>query len=324
MRSVNEILEPIEDDLRDFKQYYMQLLNAPSRSISYVLRYIMRQGGKQLRPALVYLSARTAGQVASMTRVAAAMVELVHNASLIHDDVVDQADFRRGLPAVYKIWKTKAAVLAGDYILALGLKLAVETGHYALLEYLNHAVQEMSMGEIEQLRRSRKLQLDEEGYFRVIRGKTAELLSVCTATGALSAGVDNYTVELFKQFGIQLGIAFQIRDDILDYTPSIILGKLAGNDIKEGKITLPLLYALESLDGTERKKTLCEIRRAKKNVLVREKLIRWVRSTNALERAEQKVAEITEQAKQLLAPIADSEAKHALFELADYLVARKK
>lgn len=324
MRSVKEILAPVESDLRDFKLYYEQLQDAPSCSINYVLRYLLRQGGKQLRPALVYLSARTAGQVSEMTRVAAAMVELVHNASLIHDDVVDQADLRRGLPAVYKIWKTKAAVLAGDYILAQGLKLAVETGHYVLLEYLNHAVQEMSMGELEQLRRARKSQLDVEGYFHVIRGKTAELLSVCTATGALSAGADSSTIDLFKQFGIQIGIAFQIRDDILDFTPSSLFGKLPGNDIKEGKITLPLLYALELLETAERKEKLRVIRRAKKNVLVREKLIRWVRSTDALERAEQKVAEITEQAKHLLAPVPDSEAKQALFELADYLVARKK
>ena len=324
MRSVKEILAPVESDLRDFKLYYEQLQDAPSRSINYVLRYLLRQGGKQLRPALVYLSARTAGQVSEMTRVAAAMVELVHNASLIHDDVVDQADLRRGLPAVYKIWKTKVAVLAGDYILAQGLKLAVETGHYVLLEYLNHAVQEMSMGELEQLRRARKSQLDVEGYFHVIRGKTAELLSVCTATGALSAGADSSTIDLFKQFGIQIGIAFQIRDDILDFTPSSLFGKLPGNDIKEGKITLPLLYALELLETAERKEKLRVIRRAKKNVLVREKLIRWVRSTDALERAEQKVAEITEQAKHLLAPVPDSEAKQALFELADYLVARKK
>ena len=182
----------------------------------------------------------------------------------------------------------------------------------------------MSMGELEQLRRARKSQLDVEGYFHVIRGKTAELLSVCTATGALSAGADSSTIDLFKQFGIQIGIAFQIRDDILDFTPSSLFGKLPGNDIKEGKITLPLLYALELLETAERKEKLRVIRRAKKNVLVREKLIRWVRSTDALERAEQKVAEITEQAKHLLAPVPDSEAKQALFELADYLVARKK
>ncbi len=324
MRSVKEILAPVESDLRDFKRYYERLQEAPSRSVNYVLRYLLRQSGKQLRPALVYLAARTVGQVTEMTRVAAAMVELVHNASLIHDDVVDQADLRRGLPAVYKIWKTKAAVLAGDYMLAQGLKLAVETGHYVLLEHLNHAVQEMSMGELEQLRRARKSRLDIEGYFHIIRGKTAELLAVCTATGALSAGADKDTVELFRQFGIQLGMAFQIRDDILDYTPSSLFGKRSGNDLKEGKLTLPFLYALDSVGASEREERLFSVRWAKKKAFMREELIRWVRETGALEKAEQKVVEITEQAKSILEPIPDSEAKQALFELADYLVARKK
>ena len=324
MRNVKEILSPIENDLKEFKEFYTTLQEVPSKSISYILQYLFRHRGKQLRPALVYLSAHVVGEVSDTTRIAAAMIELIHNASLIHDDVVDQAELRRGLPAVYRIWKTKAAVLAGDYLLAQGLKLAVSTGHYKLLEYMNTAVQQMSVGELEQLRRARKSQLDVEGYFRVIRAKTAELLAVCTATGALSAGAEEATVLQFKEFGILLGMAFQIRDDILDFSSAPLLGKLPGNDLKEGKMTLPLLYALETLAPLEQKRWLILVRKARKSLRARQKVSHWVLSTNALERSEQKVVELTEQAKNTLAFIPESNAKSTLFELADYLVARNK
>ncbi len=323
MPTLNDILAPIALDLRAFQTYYAQVQEVPSRSLHYVLRYLLRKGGKQLRPALVYLSAAAAGGVSDSTRVAAAMVELVHNASLIHDDIVDQAELRRGLPAVYKIWKTRAAVLAGDYMLALGLKLAVTSGEYRFLEYMNHAVQEMSSGEIEQLRRARKLELDSNSYFHIIRAKTAELLAVCSATGALSAGAPQPTVDAFHRFGILLGMAFQIRDDILDFS-SFDSGKLPGNDLKEGKVTLPLLYALEGLEPLVYKRRLRQIRRARRWLTVRLRLIRWVHSTEGVQRAEGKVLALTEEAKEALAPIPDSAAKRALFQLADYLVARKK
>ena len=324
MPSVNEILKPVENDLRDFRLFYAKIQETPSRSLHYLLRYLLRNSGKQLRPALVYLSARSAGEVSDTTRIAATMIELVHNASLIHDDVVDQAELRRGIPAVYKIWKTKIAVLAGDYMLAQGLKLAVDSGHYDLLRYMNHAVQAMSMGEIEQLRHARRLDLTTDGYFDIIRSKTAELLAVCTATGALSAGADPQTVALFHEFGIKLGMAFQVRDDILDYAPSALFGKIAGNDIQEGKLTLPLLYALDSLTPPERKKKLLQVRRAKKKSQERTELLQWVRNSDAIERAEQTVRNLTEEAKDALCSVPDSENKNALFALADYLVARKK
>ena len=323
MPTLNDILAPVATELKDFQAYYAQVQEVPSRSLHYVLRYLLRKSGKQLRPAIVYLCAAAAGGISDTTRVAAAMVELVHNASLIHDDILDQADLRRGLPAVYKIWKNRAAVLAGDYMLALGLKLAVASAEYRFLEYMNHAVQEMSAGEIEQLRRARKLEHDPESYFHIIRAKTAELLAVCSATGALSAGAPQETIEAFHRFGILLGMAFQIRDDILDFCP-FDSGKLPGNDLKEGKVTLPLLYALDTLELLEYKRRLRQIRKARRRFLVRQKLIRWVHTTDGLQRAEAKVRELTEEAKQALALVPDSAAKQALFQLADFLVARKK
>ncbi len=324
MPTLNDILAPIASQLKEFQSYYAHVQEVPSRSLHYVLRYLLRKSGKQLRPALVYLSAAAAGGISETTRVAAAMVELVHNASLIHDDVVDQAELRRGLPAVYKIWKTRAAVLAGDYMLALGLKLAVNSGQYRFLEYMNHAVQQMSTGELEQLRRARRFEIDEESYFRIIQAKTAELLAVCTATGALSAGAPSEVIDAFQQFGILLGMAFQIRDDILDFNLTPSIGKMPGNDLKEGKVTLPLLYALQDLESAEQKKRLSQVRRARKSFVVRQKLILWLHDTEGLLRAEEKVLALTEQAKQALEPVPDSEAKRALCQLADYLVARKK
>ncbi len=324
MAKLSEIQAPIRAELRAFNAYFESVLHAPSRTMQYVLRYVLRARGKQLRPMLVFLSAGACGGIAQDTSVAAAMVEMVHSASLIHDDVVDQAELRRGLPSVYRIWKAKGAVLTGDYMLAQGLRLAVESGQYELLGFINAAVQQMSIGELEQLRRARRQRVDQEGYYDIIRGKTAALLAVCTQAGAHSAGAGPELVEHMRRVGEYIGMAFQIRDDILDFAQHPGIGKSSGNDLKEGKMTLPIIYALEGLEGRERRRAEQLLRRAKKDAKARAQALELVRQSEGIARAEGKVVEFTQKAQALLGELPPSAYVESLRALAEYLIQRKK
>ncbi|PID90386.1 MAG: polyprenyl synthetase [Bacteroidetes bacterium] len=324
MAKLSDIQAPIRGDLQAFNAYFESVLHAPSRTMQYALRYVLRRRGKQLRPMLVYLSAGICGGIREETSVAAAMVEMVHSASLIHDDVVDQADMRRGLPSLYRIWKAKGAVLTGDYMLAQGLRLAVESGQYELLGFINAAVQQMSIGELEQLRRARKLRVDEVGYYDVIRGKTAALLAVCTQSGAHSAGASPEQVERMRQLGEYIGMAFQIRDDILDFAEHPGIGKSSGNDLKEGKMTLPIIYALEGVDPKERRGYERLLLRARKDAKARSEALTFVRQSEGIARSEEKVREFTQMAVALLDDFPPSAYADSLRALAEYLVQRKK
>lgn len=324
MSTISEIMAPVKREFDEFNRYYEQLFDVPSRPLRIILHYTLRGKGKQIRPLLVHLSAAACGGITETTKVAAAMVELVHNASLLHDDVVDQAELRRGIPTVYRLWKAKGAVLAGDYMLTQGLKVAVDTGNYQLLTHLNHAVQLMSVGELEQLQRARRQQVDEEGYFAIIKGKTAALLSACAASGAYSANASEERIEQLRLFGENLGIAFQIRDDILDFSENPLLGKKAGNDLKEGKVTLPTIHALRSLPTSSYKKHLRLVRRAHHDSKALKEAIRFVKESDGLAYAASQVEEYTHRAKMSIAALPPSEYTDALNRLADYLVGRKK
>lgn len=322
MSLISQIQEPVAKHLEDFNRYYSQLFEVPSRSLRVILRYALRERGKQIRPLLVYLSAAATGGVSNITPVAAAMVELVHNASLLHDDVVDQADLRRCSPTIFRLWKAKGAVLAGDYMLSQGLKLAVESGNYQLLAYLNQAVQLMSVGELEQLQRARRQMIDEEGYYAIIRGKTAALLAACTASGAFSAHASPETIEQFRIFGENLGIAFQIKDDILDFSFSMTLGKRRGNDLREGKITLPVIHALRVLPSSQFREYLRLVRRAQFDRSSLQKAIDFVRESPGIDYANAQVEKFTLLAKRAIASLPASPYIESLYQLADYLVKR--
>ncbi len=324
MGKLAQIQAPIAQDLEAFNRYYEEVMTVPSRALGLILRYVLKGRGKQLRPMLVYLAAGACGGITETTPVAAAMVELVHNASLLHDDVVDQADLRRGLPSVYKLWKAQGAVLTGDYMLGLGLRLAVETGQYRLLDFMNSAVQAMSTSELEQLQRARRQVLDEEGYYEVIQGKTAALLAVCTQSGAYSAGASEEVVETLRAIGENIGMAFQIRDDILDFSPNPGIGKKSGNDLKEGKITLPVIYALDALEGRERSKFSKLILKAKRDDASRRAALRFVQESEGITRAEANVREFTESAVRLIESLPETHYSASLRLLAEYLVTRKK
>lgn len=324
MGNLSEIARPVAEELSDFRRYYRAVHQVPNYALGVILWYVLRRPGKQVRPLLVYLSAAASGGVRASTRVAAAMVEMVHNASLLHDDVVDDSSLRRGVPSVYRLWKAKGAVLAGDYMLAEGLRLAVETQEYGLLRLMNEAVQKMSRGELSQLRRAKRREYSEEGYYEVIRGKTAALFSVCAAAGALSAGASEEEVKRFGLYGERVGMAFQVRDDMLDFSTSGHIGKSVGNDLQEGKMTLPVIYALDTLEGRGRDEMLGRLRRARADAAVRRDVSRFVQTSGALERSAGVVSRFVEEGKAALAGVLDSEAKRSLLQLADYIVARTR
>lgn len=324
MGKLSEIARPVAEELAEFRRYYRSVLEVPSYALRVILWYVLRRPGKQIRPLLVYLSAAASGGVRESTKVAAAMVEMVHNASLLHDDVVDDSSLRRNAPSVYRLWKAKGAVLAGDYMLAEGLRLAVGTGEFRLLDLMNGAVQKMSRGELSQLRRARRSEFSIEGYYEVISGKTAALLSASAAAGAFSAGASDEEVKRFSLFGERLGMAFQVRDDMLDFSTSKAIGKSVGNDLQEGKFTLPVLYALETLEGLERTSMVRQLRRARADAAIRCQVAHFVASSGALERSADTVRRFVEEGKSAIQNVPESQAKSSLMALADYLVERTK
>jgi octaprenyl-diphosphate synthase len=242
---LSEITQPIKNELETFNNIFRESLKSRVGLVDLVTRYIIRQKGKKIRPLLVLLSAKVSGGINERSYRGAVLVELLHTATLVHDDVVDSADKRRGLWSINKVFKNKIAVLMGDYLLSKGLLIAMEGKDYDFLEVITNTVKQMSEGELLQIQKTRKLDIDEETYFRVISDKTASLIETCCTIGAMSSTTNQDHITAMKEFGHNLGISFQIRDDILDYEGSLsITGKRAGGDIKEKKITLPLIYSL--------------------------------------------------------------------------------
>ena len=235
-----------------FEQKFKDSLKSNVSLLDRIMHYIIKRKGKQMRPMFVFLSAKLFGKFEENTYRAASMIELLHTATLVHDDVIDEANFRRGFFSINALWKNKIAVLVGDFLLSRGLLLAVKHEEFALLKIMSTAVQEMSEGELLQIEKARKLDITEEVYFDIIRKKTATLIAACCASGANSVGQSKEAVEQMRLFGEKSGIAFQIKDDLFDYTQSSIIGKPTGIDIREQKMTLPLIYTLNTI--TNKKK----------------------------------------------------------------------
>jgi len=292
--------------------------------LSTILNFIYRSKGKQLRPIFVFLSAKLHGETNEFSQLAACSVELLHTATLVHDDVVDESYERRGTFSVNALWRNKLAVLVGDYILAKGLQLQLEHQKYNFLHLISRAVQDMAEGEILQMKKSRKLDINDEIYFEIIRKKTASLIATSMAIGAASVTGNGEIVEKMYRIGQDVGIAFQIKDDIFDYQAKGIIGKPTGNDIKEKKITLPLLYVLNNSESTERKRILSLIKHKNKNSAVVKELIKMVTEKGGLEYAEQKMNEFKEKAINGLKEFEDCEARRSLIELMDYITTRKQ
>ncbi len=324
MTILKKIKSPIEQELKDFEPYYKKSLQSDIPLLSTILNFLYRTKGKQLRPIFVFLSAKLHGETNEFSKLAACSVELLHTATLVHDDVVDESYERRGTFSVKALWKNKLAVLVGDYILARGLLLQLENKKYNFLHLISRAVQDMSEGEILQMKKSRKLDIDDETYFEIIRKKTASLIATSMAIGTASATDDPELPEKMYKIGQDAGIAFQIKDDIFDYQAKGVLGKPTGNDIKEKKITLPLLYVLNNAKPTERKRILRLIKRKNKDSEVVKELIKMVAEKGGLEYAETKMLEFKDKAVNALMEFEDCEARTSLISLMNYITTRKK
>jgi len=323
MSTISKIKKPIDQDLKDFEPYFKKSLQSDVPLLATILNFLYRTKGKQLRPMFVFLSAKLHGDSNEYTKLAACSVELLHTATLVHDDVVDESYERRGSFSVKALWKNKLAVLVGDYILAKGLLLQLENKKYNFLHLISRAVQDMSEGEILQMKKSRKLDIDDETYFEIIRKKTASLIATSMAIGTASTTDDEELVEKMYRIGQDVGIAFQIKDDIFDYQAKGIIGKPIGNDIKEKKITLPLLHVLNSADRSERKRILRLVKHRNKNTKVVKELIQLVIERGGLEYAETRMNEFKNKAITAIGEFPPSEARDSLVELMNYITTRK-
>jgi octaprenyl-diphosphate synthase len=323
--SISEISEPIASHLDDFNDFFKGLIRSKAALLDIVVRYILKQRGKRVRPTLVFLSAALCGQVSRRTYIGAALVELLHTATLVHDDVVDEADKRRGMPSINAVWKNKVAVLVGDYLLSRGLLIAVDNEEFDYLRITSTSVRRMSEGELLQIQKSKQKNLDEETYFRIISDKTASLISTCCEIGAVSVTDSIESRNALRDYGELVGLAFQIQDDILDYTSrSSIVGKPTGNDIKEKKITLPLIYACEHADKSEGRAIVKSIKSGNLSAKSIEDIISFVERNQGISRAQEKAHSIIGEAKAKIAEFPDSPAKMSLMNFADYVVLRTK
>ncbi|HSW54688.1 MAG TPA: polyprenyl synthetase family protein [Ignavibacteriaceae bacterium] len=306
-----------------FSQIFRESLRSRVGLVDLVTRYIIRQKGKKIRPLLVLLSAKVAGGINERSYRGAVLVELLHTATLVHDDVVDSADKRRGLWSINKVFKNKIAVLMGDYLLSKGLLIAMEGKDYDFLEVVTNTVKRMSEGELLQIQKTRKLDIDEETYFRVISDKTASLIETCCTIGAMSTASDQEYISAMGEFGKNLGISFQIRDDILDYEGSLsITGKRAGGDIKEKKITLPLIYSLNQVSPVKAAEIRKIIKNGKEKTNV-DAVIDFVRQNKGIDYAVGQARTYSQAAKDALKKLPDSQSKLALEALVDFVVDRK-
>ena len=320
--NLNKISDPITEELKEFENQFSGVLKSKVALIDLITKYILRQKGKKIRPILVLLSAKLCGEINSRTYVAANLVELLHTATLIHDDVVDDAKTRRGIASINAVWKNKVSVLIGDYLLSKGLLLSLENNEYDFLQLTSEAVRRMSEGELLQIQKARNFDATEETYFRVISDKTASLIKTCCKLGALSTAKDKTNVDKLGVFGENIGIAFQIRDDILDYTGrKKLLGKSTGNDLKEKKFTLPLIVALRNAP----KKRSAEIMKLIKSDRTRkfDEVYEFVIENRGVEYAADKVIEYSDKAKNSLSDFKESNVKNSLVEFADFVSKRE-
>jgi octaprenyl-diphosphate synthase len=321
---LNSIKKPVANELKAFEPYFNKIMSSKVPLLSTITNYIYRRKGKQVRPLLVFLSAGMNGSIGESTFVAAGMIELLHTATLIHDDVVDEANERRGSFSINALWRSKIAVLVGDFLLSKGLLLAIETNEFELLRNMSNAVKEMSEGELLQIERSRKMNIDEETYFDIIHKKTATLIASCLVNGAVSVGAEQANVDRMYEFGVNLGLAFQIKDDIFDYQAKGALGKPTGNDIKENKLTLPLIHALSNADRSTRKAILSRLRKSKRSQKAVEEVIQFANEYGGIDYATQKMNEYKDKAIAALESFPESIYRDALVDMANFVVNRKK
>ena len=324
MLSLDNIQASLRNEMEEFDRKFRQSMKSNVMLLDKVTRYILKRKGKQIRPMFVFLSAKMCGGINESSYNAAALIELLHTATLVHDDVVDGALQRRGFFSVNALWKNKIAVLIGDYLLSRGLLLAVDEHEFRLLRIVSNAVREMSEGELLQIEKARRLDVDEQVYFEIIRQKTAVLIASCCACGAVSAKADEETIKKMWDFGEKTGIAFQLKDDLFDYGNSDEIGKPTGIDIKEKKMTLPLIYALNQSSWLEKRKIINIIKNHSDNYKKVQEVIDYVLKSGGIEYATDKMQQYQSAALQLLDSLPANESKEKLEQLVRFTVERKK
>lgn len=307
-----------------FEDKFKKSLSSNIVLLDKIMHYIIKRKGKQMRPMFVFLTAKLFNKFNEKTYRAASMIELLHTATLVHDDVIDEANFRRGVFSINALWKNKVAVLVGDFLLSKGLLLAVKNKEYELLEIMSATVQDMSEGELLQIEKARKLDITESVYYEIIRKKTASLIAACCSSGANSVEESNIIIEKMRVFGEKAGIAFQIKDDLFDYTKSTLIGKSTGIDIREQKMTLPLIYTLNSVDKKLRNYIVDIIKNHNKNEKKVAEVIELVKQNGGLDYAKKIMIEFYTGALEILDDFEDNEAKISLQLLLDYVINRKK
>ena len=312
----------IADELKTFESRFKVAVQSNAPLLDRIMRYVVKRKGKQIRPMFVLLSAKLCGEINDSTYRAASLVELLHIATLLHDDVVDDAAERRGFFSVYALWKSKATILIGDYLLAKGLLLSLDNNDHRVLQILSEAVRKMSEGELLQIEKARSLNLKEDIYYEIIRNKTASLLASACAAGAWSTSQDESFVEKMRSFGEKTGIAFQLKDDLFDYASESI-GKPTGNDIKEKKLTLPLIYTLNNTDKSTRREMINIIKNENR---IKEKvqwIIKQVEDHGGITYAVNKMSEYKNEALSILQQFPNNEIRKGLEDLVVFVTDRK-
>lgn len=310
-------MEHFEEKFRDSMRSSVPLLDK-------ITHYIVKRKGKQIRPMFVFLTAKALGDISESTHRGAALIELLHTATLVHDDVVDESYERRGFFSINALWKNKIAVLVGDYLLSRGLLLAIDNKEFRQLQIVSGAVRQMSEGELLQIEKSRGVNVDEGVYFDIIRQKTATLIASCCACGAASAGADDETVEKMRSAGEKIGIAFQIKDDLFDYGLGGKIGKPTGNDIREKKTTLPLIHAINNSKNGDGKRILRVFKRDKKSKKDVASVVDFVLNSGGIAYAESKMRSIAQEALDIIDTLPANESRNSLKQLVQFTIDREK
>ncbi len=323
-RTVDEIKKPVEQHMELFEEKFKDAMKSSVPLLDKITGYIVKRKGKQIRPMFVFLSAQINGEINDSTHRAAALIELLHTATLVHDDVVDDSNERRGFFSVNALWKNKIAVLIGDFLLSKGLLLSLDNNDFHLLKIVSTAVREMSEGELLQIEKARRLDISEEIYFEIITKKTATLIAACCAAGTASVTSDAKTIELAREFGTLTGIAFQIKDDLFDFGNDEDIGKPTGIDIKEKKMTLPLIYALNNCTWLEKRKIINLIKNHNEESEEVKKVIDFVIEKGGIAYANKIMHDYKEKALSILNQLPDNPARRSLERLLIYAIERKK
>ena len=325
MKIVDQIKEPIILEMELFEKKFYESMSSKVALLNRITHYIVNRKGKQMRPMFVFLTSKLInnGEVNERTYRGASVIELIHSATLVHDDVVDESNKRRGFFSINALWKNKIAVLVGDYLLSKGLLLSIDNGDFDLLKIISVAVREMSEGELLQIEKARRLDITEEVYYDIIRQKTATLIAACCSLGACSVKPDSEEVEVFRKFGEYCGMAFQIKDDLFDYGEEAI-GKPTGIDIKEQKMTLPLIHVLNTCSKEEKRWLINSIKNYNTDKKRVKEVIAFVKERGGLEYAVRKMLSFKDQALALLENYPDSPYKKSLVLMVNYVVERKK